>query len=549
MPGGTVKQSDTIARVGRWVLLATILGSSLSFIDSTVVNVALPTLQRELRADAASVQWVIEAYALFLAALILVGGSLSDRLGRKRIFAIGVALFALASMACGLAPSIQVLILARAVQGIGGALLVPCSLAILTAYFPEDQRGAAIGSWSAFTTITTAVGPVLGGWLVQVASWRWVFFINAPVAVLTLVILFASVPESYGEDASAGRMDWVGASLATLGLGALTFGLVQSSAWGLRDPRVGVTVVLGVLALGTFVLIEFRREHAGRPAMVPPSLFRSGTFSGANLLTLLLYGALGGALYFIPFDLQQVQGYSAAQAGAALLPFTVVVFLLSRWAGGLVARVGARLPLMIGPVIVAAGFLLYARIGIGGSYWTTFFPAVSIMALGMAIVIAPLTTAVMNAVGAERSGVASGINNAVSRTAGLLAIALFNLLIVAIFTALYSHALQVIPLSHAARASLLAQQTNLAGVRIPTGLNPAQAAAVRSAIDGAFVAGFRGVMLVSAGLAVASSLAAARLVAGKMTKATTQSATDATAPAKRYGRARLRWTAVVRFFR
>ncbi|HKC72594.1 MAG TPA: MFS transporter, partial [Chloroflexota bacterium] len=321
------------ARLGRWILATTILGSSLAFIDGTVVNVALPALQRDLHATAADLLWVIEAYSLFLSALILVGGSLGDHLGRRRIFAVGVALFTLASVGCGLAPGVTYLVVARAVQGVGAALLVPGSLAIISASFDEDHRGQAIGTWSGFTTITSALGPVLGGWLVQHVSWRAVFFINVPLGALTVALLLWHVPESRDEEVSGG-LDWWGALLVTLGLGAVVYGFIASGTLGLGHPLVVASLAAGAVALCLFVAVEARSPAP----MLPLSLFRSRTFSGTNLLTLLLYGALGGTLYFLPLNLQQVQGYSATAAGAALLPFTAIMFALSRWAGGLVTR-------------------------------------------------------------------------------------------------------------------------------------------------------------------------------------------------------------------
>ena len=503
---------------GPWVLFATILGSSLGFIDGTVVNVALPTIQRDFGATAGSVQWVIEAYSLFLSALILVGGSLGDRLGRRRVFSTGIALFTLASVACGLAPNLLVLILARALQGIGGALLVPGSLAIISASFDSARRGSAIGTWAAFTTITSAVGPVLGGWLVQAASWRWVFFINVPLAAITLAATFLRVPESRDEGVS-GRLDVAGAGLATLGLGALVFGLIQSSSVGLGAPLVLVSLVVGVAALLLFVWVEARGEAPSSHVapMVPLRLFRSRTFSGTNLLTLLLYGALGGAFYFVPFDLQQVQGYSPAEAGAALLPMTLIIFALSRWAGGLIPRFGAKLPLIVGPSIAAVGFALFAVPGIGGSYWTTFFPAILVLSLGMAIVIAPLTTAVMGAVATDHAGVASGVNNAVSRAAGLLAIAVLNLIVVAVFAGAFKSELVALHLAPATQHALSAQSGHLAAIRPPSDLSAGAQAAVLHAVGSAFVAGFRVAMLIAAGLALASAVVAGLLVEGKHT--------------------------------
>ena len=514
---------SAVKDAGTWVLVATILGSSLSFIDGTVVNVALPTLQRELHATVADVQWVIEAYSLFLSALILVGGSLGDRLGRRRIFSLGIMLFTAASVACGLAPNALALIIARGVQGIGGALLVPGSLAIISASFDKTKRGRAIGTWAAFTTVTSALGPVLGGWLIQTATWRLIFFINVPIAVLTLLITFWRVPESRDEH-SAGPLDWWGAGLATLGLGALVYGLIQSSASGFGEPVVWAMLVVGVGALIVFVVVEARRAAP----MVPLSLFRSRTFSGTNLLTLLLYGGLGGSLYFLPFTLQQVQGYTAAEAGAALLPMTAMIFLMSRWAGGLVTRYGAKLPLVVGPIIAAAGFALFALPGLGGSYWTTYFPAIVTLSLGMSIVIAPLTTAVMNSVSVDRSGVASGINNAVSRTAGLLAIAAINLIVVAVFTSAFDSQLSGLPLPAAARAALDTQRSRLAGAQIPSGLSPALHGAVQRAIDLSFIDGFRAAMLTASALALAASVAAGLLVEGKQRKDTMQETPAAT---------------------
>ncbi len=517
---------------GPWVLFATILGSSLGFIDGTVVNVALPTIQRDFGATAGSVQWVIEAYSLFLSALILVGGSLGDRLGRRRIFSVGIALFTLASVACGLAPNLLVLIVARAAQGIGGALLVPGSLAIISASFEDTRRGSAIGTWAAFTTITSAVGPVLGGWLVQAASWRWVFFINVPLAAITLAVTFLRVPESRDEGIS-GRLDVAGAGLATLGLGALVFGLIESSSVGLGAPLVVAPLAVGVAALLAFVWVEAREEAVGSNTapMVPLRLFRSRTFSGTNLLTLLLYGALGGAFYFVPFDLQQVQGYSPAEAGAALLPMTLMIFALSRWAGGLIPRFGAKLPLIVGPSIAAAGFALFAVPGIGGSYWTTFFPAILVLSLGMAIVIAPLTTAVMGAVATDHAGVASGVNNAVSRAAGLLAIAVLNLIVVAVFAGAFESALAALHLDPATQHVLLAQSGRLAAVQPPPGLSASTQAAVQHAVGTAYVAGFRVAMLIAAGLALASAVAAGLLVEGKRAAPITPSGTSSSASA------------------
>src|SRR6184192_727345 len=412
---------------GRWVLTATTLASSMAFIDGTVVNVALPALQANLNATIVDVQWVIEAYSLLLAALLLVGGSLGDHYGRRRIFLIGTALFAVASAWCGLATGIAQLIVARGAQGLGAALLVPGSLAIISSSFPENERGRAIGTWSGFSAITTAVGPVIGGWLIEHISWRAVFFINIPIALLVIFISLGSVPES--SDKESAGLDWRGAIVGTLGLGALVYGLIESSRLGFGDRSLIAALAVAIALLALFFIVEARIPHP----MLPLSLFRSRMFAGANLLTFLLYGALGGTLFFLPLNLIQVQHYSATAAGAAFLPFILIMFLLSRWAGGLVERYGPRLPLVIGPVITAIGYVLFLLPGIGGNYWTNFFAPVVVLGLGMAITVAPLTTTVMSSIGQNRAGIASGVNNAVARTASLIAIAVLGVVMIHVF--------------------------------------------------------------------------------------------------------------------
>ncbi len=503
---------------GPWILAATIIGSAMVFIDGTVTNVALPNIQTQLGATAVDAQWIVESYALFLAALILVGGSLGDHYGRRRIFALGVTVFALASVGCGLAMNPEQLIAARAIQGVGGAMLVPGSLSIISASFDGDQRGRAIGTWSGFSGITAAIGPVLGGYLVENVTWRAAFLINVPLAVAVLFIAFRHVPESRDPDARS--LDLPGAVLGTLGLGGVVFGLIESQSNGFGDPLVIGSLVLGTLALVAFVFVELR----SREPMMPLSLFRSRNFSGANLLTLLLYAGLGGALYFFPFTLIQVHGYSATAAGAAFLPFVVITFLMSRWAGGMVTRYGARLPLMVGPAITAAGFILFALPGTEGSYWTTFFPAVVVMGFGMSLVIAPLTTTALNAVEGRHSGLASGVNNAVSRTAGLLSIPILGIFVFVAFSAGLDSRVADLDLSQEARQQLEAEKVDLGAAEVPQSVGEETAAVVDRAIAESFVTGFRVAMFVAAGLALVSSLATAILIEGKGKIARTEEA-------------------------
>ncbi|MBS2027378.1 MAG: DHA2 family efflux MFS transporter permease subunit [Deltaproteobacteria bacterium] len=489
-----------------WVLAATILGSSLAFIDGTVVNVALPALQSTFHADVVDLQWVVESYGLLLSALILVGGSLGDRLGLRIVFVVGVGCFAIASAACGLAGSIAQLIVSRSVQGVGAALLVPGSLALITATFDEKQRGKAIGTWSGATAMTTAAGPVLGGWLVEHASWRWAFFINVPIAAAVIAISLLKIPETRNH--ASGSLDLLGATLVTLGLGGVVYGFIESTNLGWSHPLVVGTIVLGAIALGAFVIVERR----ARSPMVPPKLFASRDFSGANAMTLFLYAAIAVFFFFFPMNLIQAQGYTASRAGAALLPLILLVFVLSRWSGGLVTRYGARRPLILGPLVVAVGFLMFARTGIGQSYWTHFLPAILVLGMGLALAVAPLTTVVMGSVPRELVGTASGINNAVSRVAGVLAIAIFGVVMVGTFGARMNSRIESVPMSTEQRRALQSEETKLAGLQAPSGLDSATARAVRESVQASFVDGFRVVMLICAGLAATSAGIIARMI-------------------------------------
>lgn len=489
-------------RVERWVLAASILGSSMAFIDGTVVNVALPILQEALGATAAEVQWVVESYALVMAALLLLGGALGDKLGRRRVFATGAALFAVASGACALAPGIGWLILGRAVQGLGAALLVPGSLSLIGACIPPERRGKAIGRWSAVSAAAAGIGPLLGGWLVQEGSWRAIFWLNIPLAALTLFITLNHVPET--RDPNARRLDLPGAGLVTLGLGGLVFGLLEAPRFGFGHPLIIAALSGGALLLTAFVVVEARLTHP----MVPLDLFRSRAFLGANLLTLLLYAAMGGALYFLPFDLIQVHHYPPVAAGAALMPLIVLISALSPWAGRLVDRYGARAPLIVGPLTAAVGFALLAVPGTSGDYWSTFFPGIAVLGLGMAVTVAPLTTTVMGAVEAERAGLASGINNTVSRTASLLSIAVFGIVAYHRFNQALAQRLDALGMPPEVQQLLANEQKKLAAAEIPPSIPPGVKSAVRSAIESSFVDAFRWVMLLCAALAVGGAVCA-----------------------------------------
>jgi EmrB/QacA subfamily drug resistance transporter len=403
---------------GRWVLAATVGGSAIAAIDATVVGIALPAIGREFDAGLATLQWVVTAYTLTLAGLLLVAGALGDRYGRRRVFLVGVVWFALASLLCGLAPTAGVLVAARALQGVGAALLTPGSLAILEASFQPADRGRAIGAWSGLGGVATAIGPFLGGWFIQAASWRLIFMINLPVAAVVAVLTWRHVPESRDPEAT-GAVDVAGGALATFGLVGLTYGLIEGASRGWGDPVV-VTALAGGAALG--VAFVARERRAASPVL-PLSLFSSRQFTATNVVTFVVYGALGGALFLLPIQLQQVSGYTAMAAGMSLLPLTVIMLVLSARSGALAARIGPRLQMSVGPVLVGAGLALLVRIGPDGNYVTEVLPAVTVLGLGLAATVAPLTATVLAAAPARHAGVASAVNNDVARVAGLIAVA------------------------------------------------------------------------------------------------------------------------------
>lgn len=410
------------------VLAATVLGSSLAFIDGSVVNVALPTMQSDLGIAAAGAQWVVNAYLLLLSALVLLGGAASDHFGRRRIFSLGVVLFIIASLAAALAPDAGMLITARSMQGVGAAFLVPSSLAILGAAFSDEERGRAIGVWAAAGSIAGAAGPLIGGILVDHIGWRPIFLINLPLGAAALWLARAFIAESRAAGSDAAPLDWAGAVLATAGLAACVWGLTAAPDRHWNAPMVVGALAAGIVLLIAFVVVEWQR---GKRAMLPLSLFATRTFVGVTALTVLIYGALGGLLVLLPFLLIRIEHYSATAAGAALLPLPLMIGLLSRAAGGISGRIGARVLLVAGPVLVALGFFMMMRVSIAqADYWTVIAPALFFFALGMATTVAPLTATVMDAVDRDHAGVASGVNNAVARVAGLVAVALIGFVLV-----------------------------------------------------------------------------------------------------------------------
>jgi EmrB/QacA subfamily drug resistance transporter len=403
---------------GRWVVAATVLGSGMAALDATVVGIALPAIGRDFHAGVASVQWVVDAYTLTLAGLLLLGGTLGDSYGRRKVFTIGVVWFALASLLCGVAPTAGVLIAARALQGVGGALLTPGSLAILQASFAKDDRSAAIGAWSGLGGVATAIGPFLGGWLIGAVSWRLVFFINLPLAVFVVAITARHVPETKAPG-PVPKLDIRGATCISAALAGITYGLISASSYGWGSVAVLVPLLLGLALLGLFVWIEDKEPQP----MLPLGVFKSRQFSAANAVTFIVYGALGGLLFLVPVVLQVAHGYSPVEAGISLLPITFIMLALSSRSGALAAKIGPRLQMTVGPLVIAASFLLFTRLETSGDYLTVVFPAVVVFGLGVAVNVAPLTATAMDSAPAEHAGVASAVNNDVARAASLIAVA------------------------------------------------------------------------------------------------------------------------------
>ncbi|MCA9913781.1 MAG: MFS transporter [Anaerolineae bacterium] len=508
------KRSGQFDATGRWVIVATVSASSMAFIMQSALNVAIPPIQDDLGATGADVVWIVNAFPLLLSALILLGGALGDLYGRKRVYLLGILIFTGACIAGGLATSTELLIAARAAQGIGGALMVPGSLAIISAYFDDKTRGLAIGTWSTFTTAASILAPVGGGFLADAGLWRAIFFICIPLALLSIYALLTHVPESRDEEMPQ-VLDIPGAVLITLSLGGIIYGATELGRSGttniVENPIPLVTIGIGLVAMVVFFFVERNSDHP----LVPLRLFKSRTFLGANLMTLFLYGALAGALFFMPLNLQQIQGYSATVSGLATLPVTIGIMALSPFMGRLVDRAGPRLPMTLGPLIVGAGFLALALPGVtagAADYWLTFFPGLVILGIGMGFVVAPLTTAALGSVPQRNSGVASGINNFMSRASGALTQAILGGIALIVFASTLQASVMSMEIPSEAETQLMQNAEDFGNTTVPQSLGDEMGSQVSSAIDWAFVQTFRLMMVIAAGLCFLSAGLAGALV-------------------------------------
>jgi EmrB/QacA subfamily drug resistance transporter len=491
---------------GKWIMGSVILASAMAFIDSVALNVVLPSLQKEFNAKGTDLFWLLNSYLLMLAALVLPGGSLGDKLGRKKIFMIGISVFILASTACGFAPTVYYLIAFRAIQGIGGALMIPGSLSIITTSFSTNERGKAIGTWSAITTMVTIGGPILGGALADAGLWRMIFFINVPIGIASLVILWYKVPESSDEETDH-SLDYAGAVATITGLALLTFGFLRIPETGFYNWQIYVSLGGGLFSLIIFIIIESKSRYP----MMPLQLFSNKTFSGANLLTFFLYAGLFSGTLFLTLNMVQVQGYSQLQAGMTFLPFTILLILISRWSGGLVDRYGPRLFLIAGPAVAGVGLLLlsFVKQTNGPSdYWTTYFPGILVFGLGMSFTVTPLTTTVMGAVSNHYSGTASGINNAITRISNVFANAIIGALAVLFFTGYLNNTVKEIPLKEESRIQVVAQGANLGDAKVPAIVVNEDRAKVEQVFKEGFISAYVKVIRICAALAVLGALMA-----------------------------------------
>jgi EmrB/QacA subfamily drug resistance transporter len=500
-----MNQMSNNSSIERWTLISTILASSMVFIDFSALNVALPAIQTDLNISGKSLLWIINAYSLFLSSLLLVGGSLGDLYGRKKIFIIGIIVFSVSSFLCGISAGKTLLITARAFQGVGGALMVPGSLAIISAVIPGERRGKAFGTWSTFSALTTIIGPALGGWLAGLGLWRVIFFINIPFAVVTIMALIIKVPEN--KDDSAKKLDISGAILATIGLSGITYGFLEASDRGFGNLFIQLSLAAGIVSLIAFIIVEKKSTHP----IMPLNLFKLKTFSGVNAMTLFVYAALSAALFFLPLNMIQVQNYPEEIAGLALLPFAVLISGLSRFSGIFSDRFGARKPLIAGSFLVGIGMLLLTFPGLTEGpkdYWTTYFPGIIIVGIGMGVVVAPLTATVMACVPKNNTGIASGVNNTMARTAGLLAIAVLGAIVLITFKNTLSMNVNELNISDNKKTELINNAGNLAETQPPKDLTVDQNKQVNKIIKASFVQSFDLVIYISVVLTWLGSLIA-----------------------------------------
>ena len=501
---------------GKWVMASAILASSMAFIDSTALNVVLPALQKSLNATGADLFWLLNAYLLILASLILIGGSLGDKLGRKKVLMWGILVFITGSAACGFAPTVNLLIAFRIIQGIGGALMIPGSLSLISTSINPDERGKAIGTWSAFTTVLIIGGPVLGGALADAGLWRYIFFINIPIGILTSIMLWAKVNETRDENADQ-AIDFPGAITIALGLAALTFGFLRIPALGFHNWQVDASLAAGVILLAGFTFIEAKSKHP----MMPLTLFSNMTFSGANLLTFFLYAGLGAGMLFMSLDMVQVQGYTQLQSGLTFLPFTFLMITTARFAGSLADKYGPRLFLICGPAAAGLGLLIMSFVkqtNGAGDYWTTFFPGIMVLGLGMTFTVAPLTATVMGSVSDHFSGTASGINNAMTRISGVFANAIFGALAVLFFSGALQTEIKNMSLNPIQRQTVMAQVADLGNAKAPAMLNSQDKAIVAKAYHTGFIAAYANIMRLSAGLGFLGALMSVLFIRNKAVK-------------------------------
>jgi EmrB/QacA subfamily drug resistance transporter len=499
---------------GKWVMVSTILASAMAFIDSTALNVVLPSLQKSLQASGADLFWILNAYLLMLASLILIGGSMGDKLGRKKVFMAGIFIFICGSAACGLSPGVFYLILFRIIQGIGGALMIPGSLSLISSSIDPKERGKAIGTWSAFTTVVTMGGPILGGALGDAGLWRFIFFINIPIGIAALIILWFKVAESK-DDAPNHSLDFPGVITIALGLALVTFGFLRMPAVGFGNWQVYMALIAGVLMLIAFVIIEAKSKHP----MMPLQLFANATFSGANLLSFFLYAGLGAGMLFLSLNLVQVQGYSQLQSGLTFLPFTIMMVSIARYAGTLADKYGPRLFLICGPAAAGLGLLILSFIkqtAGPSNYWTTFFPGIIVFGLGISFTVAPLTAAVMGSVSDHFSGTASGVNNAVTRIANVFANAIFGALAVLFFAGALQGNIKTIKLNTQQKQEITAQAADLGNAKVPKGTNNNKA--ITQAYHESFISAYANIMRISAGLGFLGALMAVGFIRDKAVK-------------------------------